>query len=61
MKIFLSKKFLLFCAFTGSVISNILSSLRDVLIGVLVGIVMGVFVQYFPSGDQVNNNNLYGL
>lgn len=57
MKIFLSEKFLLFCALTGSVVSNILSSLRDVFIGVLVGIVMGIFIQHFPSGDQVNKKS----
>lgn len=54
MKVFLSEKFLLFCAFTGSIISNILSSMKNVFIGVLVGIVMGFFIQYFPSEDQVN-------
>uniref|UniRef100_A0A452RS00 Solute carrier family 9 member B1 n=1 Tax=Ursus americanus TaxID=9643 RepID=A0A452RS00_URSAM len=39
---------------SGSVLNNVLASFRDILIGALAGAVLGIFVQYFPSGDQVN-------
>lgn len=61
MKILLYEMFPLLCALTGTILNNVLASFRDVLIGMLAGAVLGIFVQYFPSGDQVNEKLIYFL